>query len=137
MAKVLIIEDDLLVAKMYQKVLTFEDLEVEVAEEGREGLEKAETDKPDLILLDIMMPEMHGLEVLERLKANSETKKIPVVILTNLAGKEDARMGLKKGAAAYLVKSQYKPEQVCAKVKEALASQGKPITKEEKKPKDG
>ncbi len=125
MTKILIIEDDPLVAKMYQKVLTFEGFMVEVAEEGREGLIKAETGKPDLILLDIMMPKMHGLEVLDRLKANPVLKSIPVVILTNLSGAHDARVGLQKGAVAYLVKSEYKPEEVADKIKEILAGQAR------------
>ena len=122
MAKILIIEDDVLVAKMYQKVLTFEGFTVDVAEQGREGLKKAKAGKPDLILLDIMMPKMHGLEVLDRLKVDPATKTIPVVILTNLSGAQDARLGLKKSAVAYLVKSEYKPEEVAAKIKEILSA---------------
>ena len=132
MAKILIVEDDTLVAKMYEKVLKFEGFEVELAGSGREGLEKAKAIKPSLILLDIMMPKMHGIEVLERLKANAELKSIPVVILTNLSGTRDAQVGLEKGAIAYLVKSEYKPEEVAAKIKSILspAKTGKPTVKQ-------
>ena len=82
MAKILIIEDDLVMIRFYRKLFALEGHRVEAAEGGREGLKRVKTFKPDLILLDIMMPKMHGLEVLERLKAKPETKDIPVIMLT-------------------------------------------------------
>ena len=85
--KVLIIEDEDLIARMYEKTLTFDGFEVEVAIGGKDGLEKAVNFKPDLILLDIMMPEPDGMEVLETLKRKPDTSGIPVVMLTNLSGK--------------------------------------------------
>ncbi len=90
----LIVEDDPIMARLYEKIFTFEDYEVVMAKDGKEGLVKAREGKPLLILLDIMMPKMNGLEVLERLKADPKTKKIPVVILTNLAGEKDAETAL-------------------------------------------
>ena len=121
MAKVLIVEDDPLMSRMYQKIFTFEGYEVEMAGDGEQGLEKAKTVKPTLILLDIMMPKMNGLEVLEKLKANDDTKAIPVVMLTNLAGQQDAETALTKGAVKYIIKSEYEPKQVANMVKEILA----------------
>lgn len=121
MAKILIVEDDLLMSRLYQKVFKFENYDVEMAANGREGLEKATAGKPTLILLDIMMPQMNGLEVLEKLKANPTTKKIPVVVLTNLSGSQDAETALAKGAVKYIVKSEYEPKQVVRMVKEVLA----------------
>ena len=121
MAKILIIEDDPLMRRLYQKIFTFEKYEVESAEDGEEGLEKARKVKPTLILLDVMMPKMNGLQVLEKLKADPDLKKIPVVMLTNLAGQKDAETALAKGAVKYIVKSEYEPKQVADMVKGVLA----------------
>jgi CheY-like chemotaxis protein len=117
MAKILLIEDDPLVIRMYQKVLAFEGFEIDSAGDGRTGVEKAQTDKPDLIFCDVMMPKVNGIEVLERLKADPSTKDIPVIMLTNLSGTHDAEVALEKGAFAYLVKSEYKPREVAEKAK--------------------
>jgi len=114
MAKILLIEDDQLMSRMYQKIFTFEGYKVETAVDGEQG-------KPTLILLDIMMPKMNGLQVLEKLKADPETKKIPVVVLTNLAGQQDAEAALAKGAVKYIVKSEYDPKQIADMVKEVIA----------------
>jgi len=121
MAKILIVEDDPLMRRLYQKIFTFEKYEVESAEDGEEGLDKARKSKPTLILLDIMMPKMNGLQVLEKLKADPDLKKIPVVMLTNLAGQKDAETALAKGAVKYIVKSEYEPKQVADMVKGVLA----------------
>ena len=121
MAKILIIEDDPLMTRLYQKVFKFEGYDVEVASNGKRGLEKVESFKPSLILLDIMMPEMNGLEVLAKLKASDETKKIPVVVLTNLAGTQDAETALAKGAVKYIIKSEHEPKEVIKMIKGILA----------------
>ena len=121
MAKVLIIEDDPLISRLYQKVFKFEGYEVEEANNGKVGLQKVAESKPTLIMLDIMMPEMNGLEVLDKLKASDSTKSIPVVMLTNLAGSQDAEKALSKGAVKYIVKSEYDPKDVVKMVKEILA----------------
>lgn len=121
MAKVLIIEDDPLMSRMYQKIFTFEKYDVVMAADGQAGLDLARTEKPTLILLDVMMPKMNGFQVLEKLKSDPETKAIPVVMLTNLAGEQDAETALAKGAVKYIVKSEYEPKQVSDMVKEILA----------------
>ena len=121
MAKILIIEDDPLMSRMYQKIFTFENYEVAMAHDGVEGLELARKDKPTLILLDIMMPKMNGLQVLEKLKSDPDTRKIPVVMLTNLAGTSDAESALTHGAVKYIIKSEFEPKQVANMVKEILA----------------
>jgi len=121
MAKVLIIEDDPLISRMYQKIFTFEKFEVEMAKDGQEGLDKARQVKPTIILLDVMMPKLNGLQVLEKLKAEAETKTIPVIILTNLSGQVDAETALAKGAVKYIVKSEHDPKQVSDMVKEIIA----------------
>jgi CheY-like chemotaxis protein len=121
MAKILVVEDDPLMSRMYQKIFSFEGYEVELAHDGQEGLEKAKTVKPTIILLDIMMPKLNGLQVLEQLKADPNTKTIPVIMLTNLAGTQDAEAALAKGAVKYIIKSEYEPKQVADMVKEVLA----------------
>src|SRR3989338_2404829 len=112
MSKILIVEDDPLMARLYQKIFTFEGYEVELATNGEEALEKTKTIKPNLLLLDIMMPRMNGLHVLEQLKAHPDTRSIPVVMLTNLAGNHDMESALSKGAIKYLIKSEFEPKQV-------------------------
>jgi CheY-like chemotaxis protein len=120
MAKVLIVEDDPLISRMYQKIFTFEKFDVEVAANGEEALSKLANFTPSLILLDVMMPKMNGLLVLEKLKEFDQTKHIPVVMLTNLAGQQDAEIALSKGAVKYIIKSEYEPKQVVEMVSEVL-----------------
>jgi CheY-like chemotaxis protein len=121
MAKILIVEDDPLMARLYEKVFKFEGHEVDVALNGRDGLDKVRANRPNVMVLDIMMPEMNGLEVLDKLKADPDTKTIPVVVLTNLAGGQDAEAALTKGAVKYIVKSEYEPKQIANMIKEVLA----------------
>ena len=84
MSKILIIEDEAAVARMYEKIFMYAGFSIEIAGDGEEGLAKVKTSNPDLILLDIMMPKMDGLKVLEFLKKDETTKNIPVIVLTNL-----------------------------------------------------
>lgn len=121
MAKILIVEDDPLMSRMYGKIFTFEKYEVEMAADGEEGFEKAKSTKPTIMLLDIMMPKMNGLQVLEKLKLDPDTKAIPVIMLTNLAGQQDAETALSKGAVKYIIKSEHEPKEVANMVKEILA----------------
>ena len=117
MPKILIIEDDPLISRMYQSVFKFEHFEVQVARDGESGLKKLKKFTPHLILLDIMMPKMTGIDVLKAIKANPETKNIPVIVLTNLAGQQDAQMALQLGAVKFIIKSSHKPREVVADVK--------------------
>ena len=120
MAKILIVEDDAFMARVFEKALRFEGYEVELAADGLEGLEKLKVELPDLVLLDLMMPRMNGIEFLETVKANPRTKGIPVVILTNLAGDGDAQLALSKGAVKYIVKSRQDPRESVKMIKEVL-----------------
>ncbi len=121
MIKVLIIEDDELIRRMYQQIFTFKGYDVVLAANGEEGLEQARLTKPTLILLDIMMPKMNGLDMLRQLKALPELEKTPVVILTNLMGAADAEAALSAGAIKYIGKSDYKPKEVVDIVENLLA----------------
>lgn len=122
MAKIILVEDDDLIRRMYEQAFSFEKYTVETAVNGKEGLEKIRNNKPDLVLLDIMMPEMNGLEVLEKLKADPATKDVPVVVLTNLASDQDAQEALTRGAVKYIIKSEHTPQQIVAQVKEILTA---------------
>lgn len=123
MVKIFIAEDDPLMVRLYEKAFRLSGYEVETAFDGKEAVTRlqAAEPKPTLILLDIMMPKLNGLDVLRQLKQDDTLKKIPVVVLTNLAGEEDAEKALKLGAVLYLVKSEYEPKQVVDKVKEIIA----------------
>ena len=111
-------------AKMYQEKFDREGFEFEIASGGPEGLEKAENLKPHAILLDLVMPGMDGWEVLARLKANPQTKGIPVLILSNLP-KEPSALDKSKelGALEYLQKSDYTPQELIDQMRKTLKMQ--------------
>jgi len=117
---ILIVEDDTMISAMYQTKLSAEGLEVLVADNGVDGLRLADDKKPDLILLDVIMPQMDGFAVLAELQKNIKTKKIPVILLTNLGTEEDQQKGKELGATDYIVKSSLTPEQVSDKVKKMI-----------------
>jgi len=118
--KVLIIEDEEMLVNMYISKFTKDGYQAEKAINGTMGLEQAKNIKPDIILLDIMMPEIDGFMVLKNLKEDIDTKDIPVIMLTNLGQEEDIEKGKNLGAIDYLVKANLTPGQVVAKVKEVL-----------------
>lgn len=118
--KVLIVEDDRYISKMYQLKLSLDGMDVQVADNGRSGIEKAQEFIPDIILLDILMPEMDGYEVLDSLKSEDKTKNIPVLILSNLGQEDHIQKGIELGASGYIVKSQYTPSKVLEKIKKTL-----------------
>lgn len=118
--KILIIEDDRYISKMYQLKLSLEGYEVQVAENGREGADKIKEMMPDIILLDILMPELDGFEVLKIAKSDEATKKIPVLIMSNLGQEDHIQKGMQMGAVGYIVKSQYTPSKVVEKIKETI-----------------
>lgn len=120
MSKILIVEDDPLMFRMYKKIFTFEGFEVDVAADGEEGLKKAREWQPNIILLDMMMPKMNGLQVLDNLKSDPACRKTPVVVLTNLAGESDAEAAMSKGAVRYIIKSEQDPKGVANIVKEIM-----------------
>jgi len=114
---ILLVDDDPLIIRMYQKKLSGDGYKVNTAFNGEEGLTSIKKEKPDLILLDVMMPKMNGVEVLKALKKDSESKGIPVIILTNL-GDDDKEIQAAKdlGALEYLVKSDISLEELSDRV---------------------
>ena len=124
MVKILIVEDDPLIARLYEEAFKLSGYEVEMAFNGEQGSQKLQEmkPKPTLILMDVMMPKMNGLQLLERIKKDPEIQNIPVVMLTNLADEEGQKKALALGAATYVVKSQHTPKEVVKKVKEVIAN---------------
>jgi CheY-like chemotaxis protein len=114
--KVLIVEDDNFVAEVYSTKLFEMNHEVRIAQNGKEGLEMVEKEKPDLILLDIIMPVMGGVEMLEELKKKEEWKNIPVILLTNVGEKESIQKTMNLGVKDYLIKSHFTPAEVIEKI---------------------
>ncbi len=114
--KVLILDDDEFVLDLYKRVFKLEKHEVEGASDGVEGLAKLERMKqlPDIIILDVMMPNMNGFDFLKKIKAEEAFKKIPVIILSNLYSREDRQKGLDLGANIYMVKSEHDPKEIVA-----------------------
>ena len=120
MKKILFIEDESVLHKAFGEVLRQKGYEVISALDGEAGLRLAKSKLPDLILLDLILPKMHGFEVLEALKKDSGTKNIPVIILTNLEGMSEVNKALELGATTYLIKTQYTLVELLEKVKKAL-----------------
>jgi CheY-like chemotaxis protein len=112
MPKILLIDDDKIIYSMYQKAFTYEGFEIDFADNGQAGLDKVKAFNPDLILLDVMMPKVNGLEVLEILKADPITNHIPVVMLSNLAEFQITNNAITKGATQYIIKSDTTPKGV-------------------------
>lgn len=121
MTKVLLVEDDPLIIRLYQKTLTLEGYEVQTAENGLAGLEVLPVFKPDVILLDIMMPTMNGVQFLQKTKGGDMEKGVPVIVLTNVADSDVTLEAAAAGAALVLIKSQTEPDDVVEAVKGVLA----------------
>jgi DNA-binding response OmpR family regulator len=110
--KVLVVDDESAVREIYKKEFTTNKFTVVVAADGEEGLLKAAEEIPDLILLDIMLPKMSGIDVLKALKQNPLTRNIPVLLLSNLGEETIIKEGFDLGADGYLLKVSYTPAQV-------------------------
>ncbi|HUW21407.1 MAG TPA: response regulator [Candidatus Bathyarchaeia archaeon] len=114
---ILMVEDDLPMVKMYSTKLKIEGFEVIVAHDGEEGLKKLREQSVNLVLLDLMIPKLGGMEVLEKMRQEEKTKKMPVVILSNLSQEEDIQRASELGVKNFLIKSNYTPSQVVKVVK--------------------
>jgi len=121
MTKILIVEDDIALSEIYQARFIAENFNVSMAVDGEEALAKAVTEKPNLIVLDIMMPKISGFDILDILRETPETKNTKVVILSALSQSSDIERGKKLGADAYLIKSQTTLTDIVEKAKELLA----------------
>ncbi len=118
--KILIVEDEEILLTALSEELNQEGFEVVGAHDGMEGVEKASSEKPDLILMDLVMPRLDGIGALKQIKENPEVKDIPVVILTNLSDYDKVSDALSLGAMDYLVKANYRLEELVNKIKTVL-----------------
>lgn len=120
MAHILVVEDDKFLRDMITRKLDKEGYETSQAVDGEEGLELIREEKPDLILLDLIMPGVDGFEVLEEMNDDADIKDIAVVILSNLGQKSEVERGLELGAEDFLIKAHFTPEEIIEKVKETI-----------------
>ena len=121
MTKVAIIEDDMTISQMYRFKFEAEGFDVESAENGKIGLELVENMKPDIVLLDLMMPEMTGDVMLEKMRSTSWGKDIKVIILTNMGEQEIPESVRTLGVSAVILKADMTPRQVAELVRKQLA----------------
>lgn len=118
--KVLLIEDDPTLIEMYQLKFKESGFDFKVCNRGAEGLAASKKDKPDVILLDVILPEMDGFAILTELKKDAKTKSVPVLLLTNLGQESDIKKGKQLGAVDYLVKANFTPAEVVDKIKKLI-----------------
>ena len=120
--KILLVEDDSMIVRMYQRKLEAEGFKVALAFNGEEGLAALKKETPDLVLLDIMMPKMNGIEMLKAVKADPALKSVPVVILTNLGDRpEDVQKCKELGALDYWVKANISLKEITERIRKILA----------------
>jgi len=120
MAKILIVEDDRFLRELIARKLRNEGYDVIEAVDGEEGLKRIKEEKPDLILLDLILPGIDGFEVLAKAKEDLDTAQIPVIILSNLGQREEIERGLRLGAIDYLIKAHFTPGEIIEKIKNIL-----------------
>jgi len=121
MPKILIIEDDKFLRELIvRKLSTEKEFEIANAMDGESGLKAFKESKPDLVLLDLILPGIDGFEVLTRMKQDPALSPVPVIILSNLGQKDDVERGMKLGAADYMVKAHFTPNEIIEKVKQIL-----------------
>ena len=119
MKKILAVDDDAMVLAVIKKRLEFAGYEVITAMEGLEGLKKARTENPDLIVLDLILPNLNGYQICAMLKRDSTYRNIPIVMLTSRSQQADIAEGMKAGADAYITKP-YDPDEFIAKIQALL-----------------
>ena len=120
MKKILLIEDDKFLRELMVKKLLTMDYDVTSAVDGESGLSMIKEVQPDVVLLDLILPGINGFEVLEKAKQDPEIADIPVIILSNLGQKEDIERGQKLGAADFMIKAHFTPQEVVNKIKTIL-----------------
>jgi DNA-binding response OmpR family regulator len=125
---ILIVEDDMLFQSIYQNRLAQDGYRVKAASNGEDALREMEASPPDLVLLDLVLPQLNGYEVLSRMKADPQLTKIPVIVLSNKGEPEDVKRGLELGATDYLVKTMAHPKEVAWKIRQAISERaGEPV----------
>jgi len=118
--KVLIVDDDAAVITLYSTVLKLRGYQIITASDGKSGIEKTKKEKPDMVLLDQVLPDIQGNEILLILKQDAETKAIPIAMLSNFGQTELVQKAINSGAVDYILKYQVEPEDLDTKIKEIL-----------------
>ncbi len=118
--KITVVEDDKFLRELITQKLSKEGYDISEAVDGEKGIETIKDEKPDLILLDLILPGIDGFEVLARIKSDPGISEIPVIILSNLGQKDDIERGLKMGAKDYLIKAHFTPEEIIKKINTVL-----------------
>ncbi len=118
--KILIIEDDKFLRELIAQKLIKEGYDIAEAIDGEKGIKAVGEEKPDLVLLDLILPGIDGFEVLTKIKEDPKIAQVPVIILSNLGQKDDIERGLKMGAVDYLIKAHFTPGEIIEKVKAVL-----------------
>ena len=118
--KILIIEDDKFLRELISQKVAKEGYQVTEAVDGEDGAKKVKEEKPDLVLLDLILPGIDGFEVLSSIKEDPTIAQVPVIIFSNLGQKDDVERGLKLGAVDYLIKAHFTPGEIIEKIKKAL-----------------
>lgn len=114
--KILLIEDDEFICQMYRVKFEQTAYQLIVAKDGQEGLDIMKKEKPDLVLLDIILPGLDGFELLTKAKNDPDIRAIPIVLLTNLGQEENVKKGMALGARDYIIKAHFTPQEVVEKV---------------------
>jgi DNA-binding response OmpR family regulator len=117
---ILIVEDDKFLRELLVRKLDGEGLNTLTAVDGNEALKVVKENVVQIILLDLILPGMDGFDVLKEIKADANTAKIPVIILSNLGQKEEVEKGLKLGANDYMIKAHFTPDEIVEKIKKVL-----------------
>lgn len=120
MKSILLVEDDPFIVDIYSTKLKQAGFNVDTAQDGKTAIEKLEEKKPDLVVLDIVLPQVDGWEVLRTIKNNPDLKSLKVIVFSNLGQQEEIEKGIKLGSVKYLIKAHYTPSQVVDQIKELL-----------------
>lgn len=120
MTKILLIEDDPFIRGVYEKILLKESFDVLVAKDGKEGLKKAKADVPDLIILDMLMPEMDGIQFLEAYDQKNKHPDVKIVVLSNMLVQDKVNRALELGASAFKTKALFSPQELIDLINKTL-----------------
>lgn len=121
--KILIVDDEEILRKIYSDRLTFEGFNIDTATDGEEALLKIKSFAPNLILLDILMPKLNGIQVLEQINTDPSLKSIPVIVLSNVASDDNIKKALELGAKDYLLKTNFSPNEIISKITSLMTAQ--------------
>ena len=120
MKSILLVEDDPFITDIYTTKLTNAGFSVDMVNDGKKAIEKLEEKKPDLLILDIVLPQVDGWEVLRKIKLNSNLKDLKIIIFSNLSQKQEIEKGMDLGSIKYLIKANYTPSEVVEEIKSLL-----------------